>query len=147
MLQVWNDHDSNDPSGCNRCLVWESERLLPGRTSSAVNLSQRVYWDNQAWWTPAKTDTSRSHQNISNRLVQLSDFKPIRTDPSRHGEIVDAREVFLELEQLLEVLHLDEGAVQLHDHLRNIRERSWNRREASRDHPLCMYIYICIFFL
>lgn len=53
-----------------------------------------------------------------------------RTNPSRNGKIVDANEVFLELQKFLEVLHLNESAVKLHNHLRDISKRSWKRQKS-----------------
>lgn len=44
------------------------------------------------------------------------------SDPSRDGEVVNASQILLQLQKLLEVLHLHHGPLELQHHLRDISQ-------------------------
>lgn len=53
--------------------------------------------------------------NIPVSSVLLNGIK--ESNPAGDGEVVDAGQIFLQLQKLLEVLHLHHGALQLQHHL------------------------------
>lgn len=53
------------------------------------------------------------------------------THPTGDHEIVDACQIFLQLQKLLEVLHLDQASLELLHHFRHISQSSYNGNQTK----------------
>lgn len=73
-------------------------------------------------------------KNSANIQLARSELK---SDPSGNHDVLQARQILLQLQELLEVLHLHHDALKLQHHLRDVRQRRWKDAEPGlqREEP------------
>lgn len=59
--------------------------------------------------------------------------------PAGDGQVVDARQVLLQLQELLEVLHLHHGALELQHQFRNVSQGGCNHKQREDFLPLVVF--------
>lgn len=74
-----------------------------------------------------------SNDGVEDQTHEEKTRAHVKTDgyPAGDGQVVDACQVLLQLQQLLEVLHLHHGALELQHHLRNVGQGGCSRKQRG----------------